>query len=113
MSEDMKWYAVRTRSNCEKKVSSLLTEKGVENYLPTFTEVHHWKDRKKIIDLPVFPGYLFTNMVDSRDTRLSVLRVDGVVNILGQAQRIEPVPANEIQAVRRLLDSTAHVCAQT
>jgi len=111
MSEDMNWYAVRTRSNCEKKVSALLTDKGVENYLPTFTEVHHWKDRKKVIDLPVFPGYLFTNMVDSRDTRLAVLRVDGVVNILGQAQRIEPVPANEIQAVRRLLDSTAHVCA--
>ena len=111
MSESVKWYAVRTRSNCEKKVSSLLTEKGIENYLPTFTEVHHWKDRKKLVSLPVFPGYLFTYMADSRETRLSVLRVDGVVNILGQAQKIEAVPAHEIQAVRHLLESAAHVCA--
>ncbi len=79
-------------------------------YLPVFSEVHQWKDRKKIIERPVFPGYLFTHMVDSREARLTVLRVDGVVRILGQAQGIEAVPAHEIEAIRRLLESTAGAC---
>ena len=111
MSEILNWYAVRTRSNCEKKVSSMLTDKGIENYLPAFHEVHQWKDRKRLIELPVFPGYLFASIADSREARLAILRIEGVVNILGQAERIEPVPEHEIQAVRRLLESRTHCYA--
>lgn len=106
MSEVSQWYAIRTRSNCEKKVSSMLTEKGIENYLPVFREVHQWKDREKLIDLPLFLGYLFANMVDCREARLDVLRSNGVVNILGRGDRIEPVPASEIEAVRQLLKTS-------
>jgi len=103
----LQWYAVRTRSNCEKKVSSLLVEKGIEHYLPTFREVHQWKDRRKVVEQPLFPGYLFTRMMDSRESQLSVLRSDGVVSILGNRDTIEAVPDSEIEAVRRLLDSNA------
>jgi transcription antitermination factor NusG len=106
MSELLNWYAVRTRSKYEKKVSAMLTEKGIENYLPAFREVHEWKDRKRLVELPVFPGYLFACIADSREARLAILRIEGVVNILGQADRIEPIPEQEIQAVRRLLQST-------
>jgi transcription antitermination factor NusG len=98
------WYAVRTRSNCEKKVSSLLVEKGIEHFLPTFREVHQWKDRKKVVESPLFPGYLFTRILDSREARVSVLSSDGVVTILGNGDKIEQVPENEIEAVRTLLD---------
>jgi len=101
----LQWFAVRTRSNYEKRVAALFVEKGIECYLPSFREVHQWKDRKKLIDLPLFPGYLFTRMLDTREARLSVLRSDGVVNILGQGDAIEPVPDHEIEAVRQLLDS--------
>jgi transcription antitermination factor NusG len=111
MSNIEQWYAVRTRSKCENKVSSMLTEKGVENYLPAFPEVHQWKDRKKVVHLPVFPGYLFTRMQDSRESRLTVLRTEGVVSILGQATMIEPIPEYEIHAVRQLLDSRICFCA--
>ena len=111
MSECLNWYAVRTRSNCEKKVRGLLVEKGIENYLPTFTEVHQWKDRKKLTELPVFPGYVFTQISDSREGRLSVLRIQGVVSILGQGERIEAIPEHEIHAVRRLLEGAGRVAA--
>jgi len=111
MSECMNWYAVRTRSNCEKKVRFLLAERGIENYLPTFREVHQWKDRKKLTELPVFPGYVFTQILDSREARLAVLRVQGVVSILGHGGRMEPIPEQEIHAVRQLLDGAAAVSA--
>lgn len=98
------WYAVRTRSNCEKKVSSLLFDKGIEHFLPTFREVHQWKDRKKVVESPLFPGYLFTRILDSRESRVSVLSSEGVVTILGSGDTIEQVPDNEIEAVRTLLE---------
>jgi transcription termination/antitermination protein NusG len=101
----LQWYAVRTRSNYERTVSSLLVEKSIEHFLPAFHEVHQWKDRKKLVEQPLFPGYLFTRIVDSREARISVLSIDGVVRILGNGARIESIPDEEIGAVRRLLDS--------
>lgn len=104
----LRWYAVRTRSNYEKKVSSLFAEKGIEHYLPAFRELHEWKDRKKLLERPLFPGYLFARMVDSRQSRLAVLCSNGVVNILGQGEAIEPVSNAEIDAVRKVLESNSH-----
>jgi transcription antitermination factor NusG len=106
LSQTLEWYAVRTRSNCEAKVRVSLTEKGMESYLPTFREVRQWKDRKMIIEQALLPGYLFARFVDCRDARLSVLCSDGVVNLLGQGNAIEPVPEAEIEAIRQLLSSS-------
>jgi transcription antitermination factor NusG len=106
MSQKHEWYAVRTRSNCETKIRLTLAGKGIENYLPTFREVHQWKDRKKVIERPLFPGYLFARIMDCPESRLCVLRSDGVVSILGNGETIEPVAEKEIEAVRRLLGST-------
>jgi len=103
MSEVTGWYAVRTRYKCEKKVSSLLSEKGIDHYLPTFQETHQWKDRKKIVEVPVFAGYLFIHMADMPESRLAVLRSDGVISILGQGHAIEAIPRQEIEAVRQFL----------
>lgn len=103
--DELRWYAVRTRSNHERKVSALLAEKRVEHYLPSFSEAHQWKDRRKMIERPLFPGYLFAQMVDSRESRLCVLRSEGVVSILGHGDTPEAVPDQEIEAVRQLLNS--------
>ena len=101
----MNWYAIHTRSNCEKRVSSILTETGIENYLPSFREVHQWKDRKQVVDVPVFPGYLFLRFEDSRTARLMIARTDGVVRILGPGEKIEAIPDEQIEAIRTLIKS--------
>jgi transcription antitermination factor NusG len=106
MSQKHEWYAVRTRSNCETKIGLTLVGKGIENYLPTFRELHQWKDRKKVVEQPLFPGYLFARIVNCRESRLSLLCCDGVVSILGQGEKIEPIPEKEIEAVRQLLSSS-------
>jgi transcription antitermination factor NusG len=105
------WYAVRTRSNFEKRVSTNLVEKGIESYLPVFREIHQWKDRRKIVEVPVFPGYLFTRMDDSLPTRHAVLRTDGAVSILGQGEKIEAVPDQQIESLRLLLGSNPRCLA--
>lgn len=106
MPENVAWYAVHTRSNYESKVRSLLADKQIETYLPVFREVRQWKDRKKLVELPLFRGYVFVLLADSRESRLSVVCTDGVVRILGTSEGIEVIPETEIEAIRRLLDSS-------
>jgi transcription antitermination factor NusG len=108
---ELNWYAIHTRSNCEKRVRLALTKAGVETYLPTFREVHQWKDRKKVVEVAVFPGYLFVHFADSSASRLAVSRIDGVVRILGSGEKIEAVTDAEIENLRFLLNSSAQCMA--
>jgi transcription antitermination factor NusG len=98
-----RWYAVYTRSNFEKRVATELAAKPIENYLPVVQEWHQWKDRKKLVEVPVFPGYVFARFADSTPNRLQVLHAAGTVRILGQREQIEPIPDREIESIQRLL----------
>jgi transcription termination/antitermination protein NusG len=100
-----RWYAVYTRSNFEKKVAGSLGYKGLDYFLPTVQEQHRWKDRKKTVDMPVFPGYVFVRIPDKAEHRIRVLHIDGAVRILGTGGSIEPIPDSEIESVRLLLAS--------
>jgi len=101
----MRWYAVHTRSKCEKAVRTELTVKGVENFLPSIHEIHRWKDREKAVELPVFPGYIFVRILNRPADIIPVLRTEGAVRILGGSREIEPVPDSEIESIRRLVDA--------
>jgi transcription antitermination factor NusG len=99
-----RWYAVQTRSRFEQVVRAELSVKGVENYFATYQELHQWKDRKKLVEVPLFSGYVFARFQDEDEALLQVLRTTGVVRILG-AGGIEPIPDEEIDSIRRLLRS--------
>lgn len=98
-----RWYAVYTRSNFEKRVAAELDARPIENYLPLVSEWHQWKDRKKLVEAPVFAGYVFARFADSPQNRLRVLQTAGTVRILGQREQIEPIPDREIESIQRLL----------
>jgi len=102
---DTQWYAVHTRSNFEARCEQELRLKGVDSYLPAFEEVHDWKDRRSKVRVPLFPSYVFARLVDTAEARIRVLRSAGVVRILGTGSAIEPVPEQELDAIRRLLAS--------
>src|SRR3989337_1036719 len=74
------WFAVWTRSRHEARVFDQLTERGVEAFLPTITRWSRWKDRKKRIDWPLFPGYCFAR-IDPL-AALPVLKCAGVVRLV-------------------------------
>ena len=99
------WYALYTRSNFEKRVAADLLAAGVDAYLPLVVQVHRWKDRKKVVESPVFPGYVFVRMIDSPESRLRVVRTTGAVRILGGANSIEPIADTEVESVRQLAAS--------
>lgn len=96
------WYAVRTRSRHEKVVRDQIAAKSLEPFLPLWTRWSRWKDRRKQIATPLFPGYCFARFQLAE--KLLVLKTPGVVGIIGVNGTIEPVSAEEIEAIRTLVD---------
>lgn len=101
---DERWYAVLTRSRHEKSVATLLQTYGIHSYLPLITEVHDWSDRRKKVEVPLFSGYVFVRIDDSNEAMSRVVRTDGVVCILGMRSHGTPIPENEIESIRKMLD---------
>ncbi len=97
------WFAVWTRSRAEKAVYEQLGRKGVEAFLPTVPRWSRWKDRRKRVDWPLFPGYCFARF-DPADS-LSVLTCAGVATIVSFNGKLAPIPDTEVEAVRRLVTS--------
>jgi transcription antitermination factor NusG len=101
---DETWYALHTRPRHEKLVVQRLEERGVKTFLPMVTEVHKWSDRKKQVQLPLFSCYVFAKFVPKRVERLNVLRVAGVLALVGSGGEGTPIPDGQIDAVRTLMD---------
>ena len=97
------WFAVWTRSRHEQVVREQLERKRVEAFLPMITRWSHWKDRKKKIDWPLFPGYCFAKF-DPEDV-LPILKCTGVVNIVSFEGKPAPIPEQELDSVRLLIGS--------
>jgi transcriptional antiterminator NusG len=100
---DENWFALWTRSRHEQVVREQLEQKRIVTFLPTVTKWSRWKDRKKKIDWPLFPGYCFARF-DPRD-RLPVLKCTGVVSIISFEGEPAPIPEHEIDGIRRLVQS--------
>jgi transcription antitermination factor NusG len=97
------WYALHTRPRHEKMVVQRLAERNVETFLPTVSEVHRWSDRKKILELPLFGGYVFARFIPNRTERLRVLRVGGVLGLVGSRGEGSAIPDEQIDAVRSVV----------
>ena len=97
------WFAIWTRSRHEQMVREQLERKRIEAFLPTITRWSRWKDRKKQIKWPLFPGYCFSSF-DPR-TRLVILKCTGVVNIVSFDGELAAIPSLEIDGIRRLVET--------
>jgi transcription antitermination factor NusG len=95
------WYAVYTRANHEKCAAEQLRQREIEHFLPLYATVRNWKDRRKRLELPLFPGYIFVRM--PLQERLRVLVIPGVVRLVGFDSRPAALPDQEIEALRTVL----------
>ena len=97
------WFAIWTRSRHEQIVREELERRNIEAFLPTITRWSRWKDRKKKIDWPLFPGYCFARF-DGADT-LPILKCNGVVSIVSFDGKPARIPAHELESIRLLVGS--------
>jgi len=80
------WYAVHVRSRHEFKVVERLSMKDIETFLPAVERVSRWKDRKKTVAFPLFPGY--SALSTQRMAPLfSFPRLVALFHLRGQSQR--------------------------
>jgi transcriptional antiterminator NusG len=107
LGDEARWYAVRTRSRHEKMVADQLQSHDITAFLPLVTQVHRWSDRRKTVQVPLFPGYTFVRVVPSAEQYVRVLRVYGVSSFVGVRGQGTPIPDKQIDDIQVLLESNA------
>jgi transcription antitermination factor NusG len=96
------WYVLYTRHQHEETVAQILTSKGFEILLPLYSTARRWKDRTKLLSLPLFPCYVFLR--GGLERRLDIMTTPGVHSILCIAGQPEAVPPAEIEAIRCVVE---------
>src|SRR5271165_2560617 len=84
------WYAIYTRHQHEKTVERVLTNRGFETLLPLYQTAHRWKDRSKLLSLPLFPCYVF--LYGGLDRRLDIVTTPGVYALVSSAGQPAAIP---------------------
>jgi transcription antitermination factor NusG len=92
------WYAAYTCAQHEKRVAAELGMREVEHFLPLYSSVRRWKDRRVQLELPLFPGYVFVRLA-LRD-RLRVLQIPSVVRLVGFNGQPTALPDTEMEIMR-------------
>jgi transcription antitermination factor NusG len=95
---DKPWHAAYTCPRHEKYVAQQLVRRQIGSFLPMYSSVRRWKDRRKRIDLPLFPGYVFVQMTERN--RLDILRLPGVVQLVCFQGKPATIAPSEIEALR-------------
>lgn len=110
MAVDKKWLVFYVSSRAEKKVASGLQNMGLEVFLPLVSTVRQWSDRKKKVELPLFPGYIFVKESETQVSKISAY--PGVVCPLKIAGNYGVIRPEEIDAIHRLLEFGASAEAE-
>jgi transcription antitermination factor NusG len=98
---DYQWYAVRTRSKCEKVVARLLGIKKIQHYLPLQQTIKRYQRKVKKYDKPLITCYVFVRIV--RSEYISVLETEHVAGFISFGRQVRPIPDDEIQILRRVV----------
>jgi transcription antitermination factor NusG len=101
------WWALYTRHQHEKVVAEMLAAKGFDVFLPVYDSIRRWKDRRKVLSLPLFPCYVFVR--GEQERRLQVVSTPGVHMLLTRGEQIAVVPEEEIGAIRRAVEGSFRV----
>jgi transcription antitermination factor NusG len=102
-NDEIRWYALYVRQRYEKIVESNLLDKGFEVFLPIYRSKRRWSDRTKVIEQPLFPGYVFCRF--DFHNRLPILIVPGVNFVVGLGQTATPIDPSELSAIQRAVNS--------
>jgi Transcription antiterminator len=103
-TEPRNWYALLTQGRHEKIVAHRLNERGIASFLPLVRQLRRWRNRKIKVELPLFSCYVFAHLQPTNEDRLRALRIDGVFSLVGARGIGTPIPEDQIEAVRRLVE---------
>ncbi len=96
-----RWYVAYTKARHEKKVAAHLEMKQVEVFLPLYKTTHLWNKRRAVLNLPLFPGYVFVRT--SLQDRLRVLEAPSLIQLVGSRGMPIALPDAEVEQLRACL----------
>src|SRR2546425_12061072 len=102
-SDGLPWFAIQVKSTHEKRVTALLEYQTYECFLPLYTARRRWSDRIKRVEIPLFPGYVFSRFAPP--ARVSILKTPSVLRIAGIGNTPMPIDDHEIAALQRVVQS--------
>jgi transcription antitermination factor NusG len=97
--ESNQWFAFRVRPRHEKQVSMALRQKGLKEFLPLCKSRRQWADRVQVVEMPLFPGYIFCSMV--RSSIAPVLMTSGVIDVVRAGNHALAADKAEIEALQK------------
>jgi transcription antitermination factor NusG len=100
MSEELNWFALLTRSNFEQTVYASMVKKKIAAFLPTTRQKSRRKDRKLMIERPLFPGYLFVKSKFEPAFQLNILKTIGAVRLLGNQSGPLSIPSSQVESLK-------------
>lgn len=101
------WYALYTAPRHEKQVAEQINRQGIACFLPLYRSIRRWKDRRKELELVLFPGYVFVRM--ALQNRLRVLRLPGTVRLVTFNGQPAALPEEEIEHLRHRLANSGNI----
>lgn len=104
---DLNWYPVYTKARAEKKAFDALTQKGILVYLPLHKQLRQWSDRKKWVEMPLIPSYLFVKI--SAGQMADVLMCNGVSRFIYFSSKIAAIPERQINNLKLLLANFSEI----
>lgn len=104
------WYAIQTVARQEKYVARQLQAKQVRMFLPLIEQLHQWSDRKAWVKLPLFSGYLFVRIASSPEEHLQVVRIPGVLRVVGSNGHASPIPDEQIEGLQATVQKRIPLC---
>jgi transcription antitermination factor NusG len=108
------WFVLWTQSHCERLVSDQLIAKGFDVFLPTIRTWSRQRGTRRMIALPMFPGYAFIRHALDRYAYVEILKTRGVVRVLGDGwDRLCPVADGDVDAIQRLVQTDVPVFPHT
>ena len=97
------WFALRVKSRSEKRVATILRNKGYEEFVPFYRPRRVWSNAIKLAGLPLFPGYVFCRL--DPQYRLPILVTPGVLYFVGVGKTPAPIKEGEIRAIQSAVQS--------
>jgi transcription antitermination factor NusG len=101
------WHVLYTRHQHEKTVAQILTGKGFEILLPLYSAARRWKDRTKLLSLPLFPCYVFLR--GGLNRKLDIMTTPGIHALVSTGGQPATIPIAEIEAIRQVVEGGVRV----
>jgi transcription termination/antitermination protein NusG len=109
MNKDQNWFALLTKSNFENVVYERISKKNIDIFLPKIKKKSRQRNKKIMIDRPLFPGYLFVKTSTDPQTYLNILKTPGAVRLLGTKDNPVPIPMTQIESLKILTKSETEI----